>query len=171
MPHIILSTTYGEVRGTPAGLPPMCVCVCVGGRVAPQRSRLLLLAPWQPSICVPHCDEEDRMPAGWWAGGRQQPSVCTHAFADPDPPPLQKVTQDLQARHGPGSEDEQLPEMQLLPPRSRSRGQGGGHASRGVHGWCTHPIAPGLPYFIIIIIIIKRRSGINPIPPTVIDRD
>ena len=25
--------------------------------------------------------------------------------------------------------------------------------------------------FIIIIIIIKRRSGINPIPPTVIDRD
>ena len=24
---------------------------------------------------------------------------------------------------------------------------------------------------IIIIIIIKRRSGINPIPPTVIDRD
>ena len=25
--------------------------------------------------------------------------------------------------------------------------------------------------YIIIIIIIKRRSGINPIPPTVIDRD
>ena len=24
---------------------------------------------------------------------------------------------------------------------------------------------------VIIIIIIKRRSGINPIPPTVIDRD
>ena len=25
--------------------------------------------------------------------------------------------------------------------------------------------------YIYIIIIIKRRSGINPIPPTVIDRD
>ena len=28
-----------------------------------------------------------------------------------------------------------------------------------------------LPYSIIIIIIIKRRSGINPIPPTVKYRD
>ena len=29
----------------------------------------------------------------------------------------------------------------------------------------------GIHDFIIIIIIINRRSGINPIPPTVIDRD
>ena len=29
----------------------------------------------------------------------------------------------------------------------------------------------GLRSIVIIIIIIKRRSGINPIPPTVIDRD
>ena len=28
-----------------------------------------------------------------------------------------------------------------------------------------------IPPTVIIIIIIKRRSGINPIPPTVIDRD
>ena len=37
------------------------------------------------------------------------------------------------------------------------------HRSVRTQGW---PKA-----LIIIIIIIKRRSGINPIPPTVIDRD
>ena len=45
-----------------------------------------------------------------------------------------------------------------------------------VAGW-RHALQSEWPIIIIIninntaIIIIKRRSGINPIPPTVIDRD
>ena len=39
-----------------------------------------------------------------------------------------------------------------------------------VAGW-RHALRSEWPFIIIIIIIIKRRSGINPIPPTVKDRE
>ena len=51
-------------------------------------------------------------------------------------------------------------------------GDGGDDEGSGTAEHHLRDVAEGWPKaLIIIIIIIKRRSGINPIPPTVIDRD
>ena len=67
---------------------------------------------------------------------------------------------------GPGSTRREVAYLQLGSPANVLRTTRGIYSGQGAYAdnWLTI-------LCLLIIIIIKRRSGINPIPPTVIDWD